>query len=492
MRKSTIWFIALAMAFSFLSLLYIQTRYFQETIHLRKEQFDENVKRGLWMVAHRLEIDEAKGLLQNSMSEKDKEEFLANDSIGIWPKNLTSLPGNASQQLALQSSGKKESYLQKRQSEFLAKYLQHKNLLEEVIYSSLYIDDDEPLSERTKQLDSYLKAELKHCGIDIEHLQYHYVVLDNEGDTVSICPDYNDKGLQYSYPQTLFANSTPEQVGTLIVHFPSLHSYLLSNIRFLIPAILFTLFLLIVFSYTIYIIFRQKKLSEMKTDFVNIMTHEFKTPISTISLAAQMLGDSSITKSETMFKHISHTITEETRRLRFQVEKVLQMSMFEENRGTFRMEEVDMHAIINNGVDSFRLKVSSIGGDITVNLNAEESVVYGDEVHLTNLIFNLLENAVKYRDNERQLQLNITTANQGKHINIAISDNGIGIKSDDVKRVFEKFYRSHTGNRHDVKGFGLGLAYVKKVVLNHNGHIHVESEVGKGSRFVISLPLISQ
>lgn len=480
------------MGISFLSLLYIQTRYFQETLHLRKEQFDENVKRALWLVAHRLETDEAKAYLQQDIAQNNEGALSPTDTLGFWPRNLMSLPGNASAQLSLQYAGKERSDFQKRQSEILQKYIHNKKLFEEVIYSSLYIDDKKPLEDRLKSLDGYLRDELQHSGINIENLHYHYLVSDFEGDTVSICPDYNERGMQNSYEQALFTNYPIEQAATLYIHFPQLQKYLLSNVQFLIPAILFTLFLLIVFIYTIYIIFRQKKLSEMKNDFINNMTHEFKTPISTISLAAQMLGDNSLMKSPAMFQRVSHTIGEETKRLRFQVEKVLQMSMFDEKGGTFKMEELDIHSIITGVVDSFKLKVSSIGGSLDIDLQAEHFFVFGDEIHLTNLIFNLLENAVKYREDSRQLMLRIATTNKGSDIIITISDNGIGIKSEDAKRIFEKFYRSHTGNRHDVKGFGLGLAYVKKVVVSHHGHISVDSELGKGSSFIISLPLIKE
>lgn len=260
----------------------------------------------------------------------------------------------------------------------------------------------------------------------------------------------------------------------------------------MIPAFGFTIILLIVFLLTIILAFRQKKLSEMKNDFINNMTHEFKTPISTISLAAQMLNDDSVRKSPTMLQHISTVINDETKRLRFQVEKVLQMSMFDRQKATLKLQEVDANNVISNIVNTFKLKVEKYGGHINAALDAEDPIVNVDEMHFTNVIFNLLDNAVKYRRNDYPLELKVSTRDlPNNRIEITVQDNGIGIKKDDLKKIFEKFYRVSTGNRHDVKGFGLGLAYVYKMVTELKGDIHAESEPNKGSKFIITLPIIN-
>lgn len=279
-------------------------------------------------------------------------------------------------------------------------------------------------------------------------------------------------------------------MGVLYVHFPDVRKYIFYSVRFMIPAIIFTLIVLIVFCVTIYTIFRQKRLSEIKNDFINNMTHEFKTPISTISLAAQMLGDPSVMKSDAMFKHISGIINDETKRLRFQVEKVLQMSMFDKKAATFKKREVDVNELISDVVNTFRLKVESSGGTIETHLEAKDVVAYVDEMHFTNVLFNLMDNAVKYKKDDVELKLVVSTAIKDDKLQIEISDNGIGIKKEDVKKIFEKFYRVHTGNRHDVKGFGLGLAYVKNVISNFGGSIHAESEYGLGTKFIIILPTL--
>ena len=228
----------------------------------------------------------------------------------------------------------------------------------------------------------------------------------------------------------------------------------------------------------------------MKNDFINNMTHEFKTPISSISLAAQMLGDKSITKSEAMIDNLSGVIVNETKRLRYQVEKVLQMSLYERNNIRFNEKEIDANSVIDDVVKTFQLKVKQNGGQLTAALDAEDAAIYVDEMHFTNVIFNLMDNAVKYRREDVPLQLNISTKTQGKNLVITVEDNGIGIRHDDLRRIFDRFYRVHTGNQHDVKGFGLGLAYVKTMVDLMHGTIKAESELGLGTKFIITLPLI--
>ncbi len=228
----------------------------------------------------------------------------------------------------------------------------------------------------------------------------------------------------------------------------------------------------------------------MKNDFINNMTHEFKTPISSISLAAQMLNDDSVRKSPTMMQHISTVINDETKRLRFQVEKVLQMSMFDRQKATLRLQEIDANKTISNIVSTFKLKVESCGGHIESDLAADDAIVEVDEMHFTNVIFNLLDNAVKYRREDVPLTLRVSTADiSPERLEIRVSDNGIGIRRDELKKIFEKFYRVPTGNRHDVKGFGLGLAYVHKMIGELRGEIRVESEFGQGTTFIIILPL---
>ena len=288
----------------------------------------------------------------------------------------------------------------------------------------------------------------------------------------------------------LFRNDPASKMGVVKVHFPDMNSYIFSSVRFMMPAIVFTFILLVTFIFTIVVVFRQKRYTEIKNDFMNNMTHELKTPIASISLAAQMLNDKSLTKSESMINHLGGVIQEETKRLRFLVEKVLQMSMFDRKKTVFKKKELDLNEMVESIAHSFSLRVEHTGGRIYTDIGAVDSTIYVDEVHFQNAIFNLMDNAVKYGKPDQPLDIYMSTWNDDQHLYLSIRDTGLGIKKENLKKVFEKFYRVHTGNVHDVKGFGLGLAYVKQIVELHDGEIAVDSEYRKGTKFTIKLPVI--
>lgn len=492
MKKSTIWIIAIVMGIFFLALLFLQAKYFEEVINMRKEQFDESVTRSLYQTARNLELNETKKGLEtqfSKQSERNDSTKTAKSPTTFEARLHSNIPANVPKGLFLVNLNSNSTDESLRDS-VKQRYIYQRALLNEVVYSILYKASEKPLAERIDfpSLDSDLRTELRSNGININ---YHFYVTTSDGREVYRCPEYSSEGDRYTYRQVLYPNDPSAQKGILYIHFPDMQSFLFSSVKFMIPAIIFTLMLLIVFIFTIWSIFRQKRLTEIKNDFINNMTHEFKTPISTISLAAQMLRDPSVTKSETMFKHISGVIVDETKRLRFQVEKVLQMSMFDRKATTFKRKEVDANVLMQDTVNTFRLKVEASGGKIDAHLDAEDAIVFVDEMHFTNVIFNLMDNAVKYKAEDRELNLTVTTHNESDDkLVITIADNGIGIKREDLKKIFEKFYRVHTGNRHDVKGFGLGLAYVHNVVKALGGSIHAESEYGKGTKFIITLPLM--
>ena len=492
MKKSTIWIIAIVMGIFFLALLFLQAKYFEEVINMRKEQFDESVTRSLYQTARNLELNETKKGIEtqfSKQSERNDSTKTAKSPTTFEARLHSNIPANVPKGLFLDNLNSNSTDESLRDS-VKQRYIYQRALLNEVVYSILYKASEKPLAERIDfpSLDSDLRTELRSNGININ---YHFYVTTSDGREVYRCPEYSSEGDRYTYRQVLYPNDPSAQKGILYIHFPDMQSFLFSSVKFMIPAIIFTLMLLIVFIFTIWSIFRQKRLTEIKNDFINNMTHEFKTPISTISLAAQMLRDPSVSKSETMFKHISGVIVDETKRLRFQVEKVLQMSMFDRKATTFKRKEVDANVLMQDTVNTFRLKVEASGGKIDAHLDAEDAIVFVDEMHFTNVIFNLMDNAVKYKAEDRELNLTVTTHNESDDkLIITIADNGIGIKREDLKKIFEKFYRVHTGNRHDVKGFGLGLAYVHNVVKALGGSIHAESEYGKGTKFIITLPLM--
>ena len=370
------------------------------------------------------------------------------------------------------------------------RYVYQKALLDDVVYRILYTASDKPLKERInfKTLDKELKTELMNNGVNIP---YHFTVNTQDGREVYRCPDYSDEGEEYIYKQQLFRNDPQNKTGEVRIHFPDMNNYIFSSVRFVIPSVIFTFVLLITFIITLVLVFRQKKLTEIKNDFINNMTHELKTPIASISLAAQMLNDETVPKTPALTKHLGGVVNDESKRLRFLVEKVLQMSMFDRKKAVFKKKELDLNEMVESVANSFSLRVEHTGGKIYTDIGAVDSTIFVDEVHFQNVINNLLDNAVKYRKPDQPIDVYLKTWNDKDRLYLSVKDTGIGIKKDNIKKIFDKFYRVHTGNRHDAKGFGLGLAYVKKIVDLHDGEIKVESDYGKGTTFTISLPVIS-
>ncbi len=510
MKKSTIWILGAVMGLSFLSLLYLQISYIEEMVKMRNEQFDEAVKRALMAASKDVESAEADRWLREDISDAEKKAWEqsapGNDVVqtqkltvqspdgsmysAIEMKTITNSPDFPKAMISRKHGVKTIPQTSRSLAEAVKnRYLYQRGLLEEVIWEMVRKASERPLEERInfKNLDQYLKSGLIDNGIE---LSYHFKVIDRDGREVYRCPDYSDDRSENAYSQPLFLNDPPAKMNVVKIHFPGRNDYIFDSVSFMIPSMIFTLVLLITFTFTIYIVFRQKKLTEMKNDFINNMTHEFKTPISTISLAAQMLKDPAVGKSPAMFQHISTVINDETKRLRFQVEKVLQMSMFDKQRATLKMKELDANELINGVINTFALKVERYNGNIQSALNATDPIIFADEMHITNVIFNLMDNAVKYKKPDEDLKLNVSTWNEQGKLMITIEDNGIGIKKENIKKIFDKFYRVHTGNLHDVKGFGLGLSYVKKIILDHKGTIRAESELNVGTRFIIALPLL--
>ena len=518
MKKKTIWTIAIIMGLSFVVLLGLQLTYIQEMANMKKEQFDESVNRALYQASRNLELNQTLKYLEKDVNETERKAF-KRDSVGTRSgdlddgtvqhshqysvigkdgtiyssfelKTIATRPSQMPKAMILRSDRNSISEASKSLQEIVKnRYVYQKALLDEVVYNILYQASEKPLKERInfRLLDQDIKAELMNNGINIP---YHFTVTTQDGREVYRCPDYTDEGEEYSYSQVLFRNDPANKMGVVKIHFPDMSSYIYSSIRFMIPSVVFTLVLLVTFIFTIVVIFRQKRYSEIKNDFINNMTHELKTPIASISLAAQMLNDKSVTKSEKMMEHLGGVINDETKRLRFLVEKVLQMSMFDKKKAVFKKKELDLNEMVENTAKSFSLRVEHTGGKIYTEIEAIDSTMYVDEMHFQNVIFNLMDNAVKYRKMDKPLDVYLRTWNDDEHLYLSIRDTGLGIKKENLKKIFDKFYRVHTGNVHDAKGFGLGLAYVHKVVDLHDGEIKVESEYGKGTTFTIKLPVI--
>jgi two-component system phosphate regulon sensor histidine kinase PhoR len=502
------------MGLSFLALLFLQLKYIDEMAEMKKEQFDESVNRALYQASRNLELNETLRYLEKDINETERKAFskdtVVTDSDGyvrqthqysvadkdgnmyssFQMKTIKANPAQTPKAMILHSNKNSLSQTKKSMQEVVRnRYVYQKSMLDEVVYNILYSASDKPLKERInfKLLDQDLKAEMMNNGINIP---YHFTVSTQDGREVYRCSDYTEDGEEYTYSQVLFRNDPQNKMGVVKVHFPDMNSYIFSSVRFMIPSVVFTVILLLTFLFTIFSIFRQKRYTEIKNDFINNMTHELKTPIASISLAAQMLSDNSVSKSESMMQHLSKVINDETKRLRFLVDKVLQMSMFDKKKVAFKKKELDLNEMVESVANSFALRVEHTGGKIYTEIEAVDSGIYVDEVHFQNVLNNLLDNAVKYRKEDQPLNIHLHTYNDHDHLYLSVKDNGQGIKRENLKKIFEKFYRVHAGNRHDVKGFGLGLAYVKNIIDLHGGEIKVDSDYGKGTKFTIKLKKI--
>jgi two-component system phosphate regulon sensor histidine kinase PhoR len=275
-----------------------------------------------------------------------------------------------------------------------------------------------------------------------------------------------------------------------VIYFPERSSYITSKMDNWVLTSFILLFVIIFFSYALFIILRQRRLSEVQKDFINNMTHEFKTPISTIAIASETISQPSIINTPERLFTYSGIIHDEAARLNMQVERVLQTVKAERKEFQLNKEIIDLHELVKTIVESFNVNAKNNKGEIFLNLSVTNYTIQADKHHLTNVIFNLLDNAVKYSNKAPAITVSIL--NEGNKILLSVKDEGLGIKKEYLKRLFDKFFRVPSGNIHNVKGFGLGLSYVKSIIKLHHWKIKVQSEPGKGSTFTIVIPFITQ
>ncbi len=354
------------------------------------------------------------------------------------------------------------------------------NLIDQMILSEGRIEDRIDYAG----LDSLILEEFLTSNINIP---YEFAVRTGTSRYSLRSPGFNPMVSYPKYRSLLFPHDIKATPNWLVIYFPTRDNYFRNSIGVMAgSSLLLALIILVVSFLTIYVIYRQKKLSEIKSDFINNMTHELKTPISTISLASQMLTDKSLGRDEKSLDHISSLILEESKRLGNQVERVLQMSIFEDNKVSLKLQPVYFDKLVRQAADKIILLIEKRKGSLTLDLQSGEDPVNGDETHLQNVVLNLIDNAMKYCTDSPDIR--IRTRSEGRSVQFTIVDNGIGISKEHQKRIFDKFYRVPTGNIHDVKGFGIGLSYVKKVVDQHHGSIEIESETGKGTTFIVTIP----
>jgi two-component system, OmpR family, phosphate regulon sensor histidine kinase PhoR len=519
MNKRVIIVLSVIMGIAILLLIGLQLYWLKNALKDKEKQFDQVVLQALLEMSAKIEHQETYKLISGEVDSQTSDSgknntyssssdtavrvtysdstisfkqdlVIKNHESGKISANITL---NATANHVLNDSSSKDEGSPDKES--LAKSQKYK---EQLVEKQKYIDEvllrmfsGTPDIEKRitpDELEAILNESLLDYGID---LKYEYAVSKWSTILAYQSKNFHPEKISSVYRVRLFPNDYEAQDNYLHVYFPERKNYIIKSLGFMgISSALLTFFIVFAFALTLYVIFKQKKISEMKSDFVSNMTHELKTPISTISLASQMLGDKSIPDSSKNLNRISDIISQESKRLGTQVEKVLQMAAIDKGNFSLKLKEIDIHNLIESVAGNFILQVENRGGLLIPSLHADNYLVMADSMHLTNVITNLLDNAVKYSDKVPEIY--IETFNHDNYIDVVVKDNGMGISKNNQKRIFDQFYRVPTGNVHNVKGFGLGLNYVKKIVEVHKGTVSVESELGTGSRFTISLPLITQ
>lgn len=504
MRKKQIIILCVVMGTALLGLIFTQARYFHTAFKFKKTQFDYLVNKSVDQAINAIEEINRKAQTTDpkpadSGRQDGKDPAPRNHPIpGVQPNlqghdnmsiviDYTAFPldydekdTEASEVFGRKGNPSLANSIEKSRKEL------KKSLGKE--YDLIVVSKS---GEAQKSLDEWLHGidfnqligeYLKNNGVNAK---YEYAIKEKSQFTVTSRHFFNSHS-DYSYNRKLFP-ADPQNTATLFLIFPGQTHDLLSSIILILPSLIITTLLVLSFGFCIFEIVHQKKLSSIKNDFINNMTHEFKTPIATISLASQMLKDGAMNNSPSTIDHIAGIIRDESKRLTFQVEKVLQTALFMETRMKLKQKNINLNVVVESLVTKFSLRVKDKDGQLYFYPEAEHDEIFADEVHITNVISNLLDNAIKYCT--KVPEISVYTRNKGNEIIISVIDNGIGIAAKEQKMIFERFYRVSTGNLHDVKGFGLGLSYVKTIVEAHNGRIKVESTEGKGSRFDIILPL---
>jgi two-component system, OmpR family, phosphate regulon sensor histidine kinase PhoR len=520
MKKKFIYILIAVITSALLGLVAIQLYWIDSAVALREDEFSRDVKSALFAVTSKLEKIEAlnrvkihqksqqlfnqKAKLLYSMQqttfdtsayfEKDGVKYRVNEQHQqiangkVYQKTVESVSDNGSEfQMSIGVQGglpitnysSEDSLLNYQQNEKLM-------MLDEMLKSIYQTSQYRPILERVNKqiLDSLLKLELIHRDIKAT---FQYGVFDYDGNGLLVDSLSNiNKIRQSNYYAQLFPNDILETPHFLSIYFPHQKGYLLKTMwLMLLTSVLLLIIIVLAFTYTIQTIFKQKKLSEVKNDFISNMTHELKTPISTISLACEALSDKDISANPSINSNYINMISQENKRLGLLVESVLKSAMWDKEL-KLKKETFNLHDVINQVTSNILIQVESKKGKISKNLAAKEYEITADKVHITNLIYNLLDNANKYSPKEPDII--ISTENYKQGILVSVSDNGVGIKKENVNKIFEKFYRVPTGNVHNVKGFGLGLNYVKALVDKHGGEIQVVSEFGVGTTFKVYLP----
>lgn len=486
----------------------LQVYWFKQAYELKSREFDARVNMALLKTAERVEEMETKSIIRNKLEPgveyypqyPDSASATAIPSSAVLDQTNFSIrepqadaEAAASQQVIVLPDGTEltlnsstiggtltDSMRSAVQAE--ARRLFTDIMLELEAYKKQGLQTINPNS-----VDSVLKSTLRDFGI---RSHYTGAVYLPESDSAMLFNNTESFTLLHDspyyirlFPQYMFA--APQ---FLVIDFSDKIASIVAELQtIIILFLLFSAIIIGVYAYTLRNFLRQRKLSELKTDFINNMTHEFKTPIASISLAADSLKNPKILQNPELILHYGEIIKEENRRMNRHIESVLQSAILEKDALQLRREKAHVHALLEIAADRAKFQHRNFEVRIAEEYTADEDTVWGDEIHLVNVFVNLLDNAVKYCGTAPEII--IRTRNENNCIVITFADNGIGIKKEDLKEIFQKFYRVPTGNLHNVKGFGLGLSYVKSIAELHGGSVSADSIFGKGSTFTITLPL---
>ena len=523
MSKKIFVLLVILMSLSLIGIIFVQAYYIKDSVENEKKRFEFNVNTTLNYVSNIIEKEELNKYFERYQSlDKEKRKDTASISqLFIYQKN-----NNTKETLIYKQSIREEDY---KLSSSLLDIGLDSLMVQEIIGSSsseIYsnIDFSEKdlnkspivqlansvdMSEAERNfLDKNLKAalskipvhkrvsefeikellsrKLNEFGIDLD---YEFAIYSNDLATKVQSERFEyDKASTFSIP--IFYDEGNRSRYKLLVNFADDGKFILSSIMGMIMmSIIFTSIIIIAYTSALFQLVKQRKISQIKTDFINNMTHEFKTPIATINLALDAIKNPKIIEDTDKVKRYLNMIREENKRMHAQVENVLRISKLEKNELNIGKDRVDLHDLIVDAIAHVELLVEDRDGYIKTYFEAENSSVLANETHFTNVIVNVLDNAIKYSPNTPKIE--VYTENVGTNILLKIKDHGSGMSKAAAKRVFEKFYREHTGNIHNVKGHGLGLAYVKRIVEDHQGYVSVESEKDNGSTFTIKLPIIT-
>lgn len=511
--NKTLWGIGILMAAGLTALIFIQSQWLEKALQVNREQFVLTVQQAADDVVQQLENNETYSIIvreinpdsstlsptfhmivtrpgdRDSVELKiipDREKLKIQRIIFNKPDSGTVKGPDVNRQPFIVTLGPDEEVVTLNTLRNYASAISERTLLVENILDKM-IRTPPVLEQRINPVDLYyiIRNKLQQNGLS---QNFEFAVRDKNDKIVFRSAGFPESpdGKNF-YESILFPHDIQAENNRLVLYFPDEDKFIhraLGLIGYSSEGLILFFFLL--FAFTLYIIFKQKRLSDIKTDFVNNMTHELKTPISTISLASQMLRDETISTEAKNLNHISRVIGDETKRLGVQVEKVLQMAVFDRGKLQMNLKSIDIHELLEHVISNFTLQVKNKEGRITTSFEAKDPEIIGDEVHLVNLFSNLVDNAIKYTPDAPLIQ--IATDNHNHGVVVSVKDNGIGIAREDQKKIFDRFYRIPTGNVHNVKGFGLGLSYVQKVVEAHHGKINLESQPGQGTRFIIYLP----